>query len=108
MNFNKEEFNKLKQLDRIEFRQRRDKIDNFTFGSLTNLLNTSLILSLIFIVAFISNSNNLLLRQYAILFLFLTVFIFILNTILIVGEILLKNKSIKELEEEYFKIEVKK
>lgn len=115
MKIKKEDFDKLKQLDRIEFRQKRDYIeryfDNGNLGSWDFFYNMLAISGFVMIIGLLFYNINPS-STYKLLGIFpmiikLTIGFFIL---LKVGEIFLNYKQKKELEkleEEYFKIEVK-
>lgn len=106
-------FNSLKQLDRIEFRQKQDRINKlFRYaGSLTSFLFWTYVL---FLTGACLLTSSLFGYQAAQL-----VFIKIMNYSVLVGIILvisliydiynliLRNKVLNALNEEYFKVEVK-
>ena len=109
-----EEFNKLPQLDRIEFRQRKEDIErNFItdLGSFKFLWNMFLLMGLVILIAVsfysISPASTLSILGVLPLMIRLTTCFFV---ILVFGEIMLnikKSKIKRELNEEYFKQEVK-
>jgi len=117
MKIDKEQFNKLKQLDRIEFRQREDRINNyFQIGC-----GYAVIKMTIFIVAFFllmapqgymlwgaKFINDFFQALRGIIGAF--ILIFVVAVIIDLGIILMQNKELKKLHEEYFtnKTEVKK
>ena len=88
MKIEKKEFNKLKQLERIEFRQKFDYIERHC-----NIFEEITLSFLMFFGGYFI-SNLLILIGY--LFLGFAV-----------RDLYIRNKKIKELENEYFKIDVK-
>jgi uncharacterized membrane protein len=113
MKITEEKFNKLKQLDRIEYRQKEYNINNDSDDGLLRLFHVSIILSGIFTASFLVIKNltgdiNYNLFNIASLFLKVSVICFIIHYILSFISILIRHKKLKELQEQYFKIEVKK
>ncbi len=111
MKIDKKKFNKLKQLDRIEFRQKWDRIENLGF-SVINLVFISLIIFSIFFSASILSQNILekvsySLINFAIKFFILSIFMWFIEIVLLIGFSIRKNNLKKELFEEYFSVEVK-
>jgi len=110
MKIDKEKFNKLKQLDRIEFRQRLERIEGIGF-SLINLIWYILIITGVFMVgstSTIENETALLFSQLTTFFLSLTFVLIILHILISLVFYLMRKKDLEELEEEYFSVEVKK
>jgi len=111
MKIDKKKFNKLKQLDRIEFRQKLDKIE--TLGiSIINLLFFVFIIACIFLSASILSQDilekaNYLLINLTIKFFILSMFMWFIEFILWIGFSIRKNNLKKELFEEYFSMEIK-
>ena len=106
MKIDKEKFDKLKQLDRIEFRQRLDKIENISF-SIINYVWYCLIISIVFFTGLIVSKEPVLIELFLKTFSF-TLLLFFIDILLGVFAFTIRLKHKKELEEEYFKIEVKK
>lgn len=114
MRINQEQFNKLPQLDRIEFRQKDSKIrDAFQISSSNQAMIFTLLI-LTFTVALsgllryrgnILASDNL----FNILPFIMTICaVYLMFGILIdIFELIMKRKNLNKLEEEYFKVEVK-
>ena len=110
MEIDKKDFNKLNQLDRIEYRQRYNQIkpyyDTLPFYSTTHYGLTVLvgfILILVIVPLELNTKYNLGrlgFKVLATLFIFDLVYFFI--------NIHLEKKKISKLESEYFKIELKK
>lgn len=118
MDIKQEEFDKLKQLDRIEYRQRKEVIkkNNNPFSGffiLTLLFFLSTVLLLLtpqmILVDSLNDTNELerirILYSSAIIIMF---FLFILGCIVDIKVIIKRNNMLKELRKEYFKVEVKK
>ena len=112
MKLDKEKFNKLKQLDRIEFRQKLDRIGDtgFSLGSLMLCLGVivCIFFSAIVISEDITGEVNVSLLNILTSFLFILFIVVSIEFILIFGFTLVRIKLRKELIEEYFKVEVKK
>jgi len=114
MRIEKEDFYKLKQIDRIEYRQRYDTIENyitsFDFGNSGwfILIIITLLLSTFIISYNITEEVDYVLLKGMIMFLFLLLLVFIIEIGSQIYSLLLKLKLKKELNEEYFKVEVKK
>jgi hypothetical protein len=107
MELQQEEFNKLKQLDRIEYRQKEDRIIKNYDGIDLNQVLTFI---------FIGVMGCLILYQltFAIRFIYLIIFfsymfliIFFINILVNFYSIIKKKKKLNELQKEYFKVEVK-
>lgn len=107
MKINKEKFNKLKQLDRIEFRQKYDRIRNLDF-SMNDVVWYILIITCISILGSLLSPLNEILINLVASMLVIFVVVIMLNIIAILFGFYYKSKKIKELQEEYFKVEVKK
>lgn len=115
MDIKQEDFNKLKQLDRIEYRQKEERINSEhdeSFGWIFLKFNLFIMLFGIFIILALVVSSEIQLAK-DISFLFLKIIIF-LSICMILGSmvdfrfLLISIKNLKELKESYFKIEVKK
>ena len=114
MRIDKEKFNQLKQLDRIEYRHKLNEIkeyfDGFGFFSFVNWSMIILGFVLLLAISSYSISEELFLSLLSIIFplgkilIFLALFLLICEII----ESFVKWKKIKELEEEYFSVEIKK
>ena len=112
MRIDKEKFNKLKQLDRIEFRQKLDRVENIGF-SLGSLLFWLFIIFCIFFSAMIISEEitgevNLTFFSLTMKTLFFVLLVVFIEVILVISFTLVRIKLRKELIEEYFLIEVKK
>jgi hypothetical protein len=113
MNITEKEFGKLKQLDRIEYRQKRDYISR-VFGNSRSWPAFKLALSLwilIFLITDIALNNNLaenwtIARTLAGL-IQMSVLVLMIGVIWDFVEIIISKRLKRELEEKYFKIEVK-
>lgn len=112
MKIDKEKFNELKQLDRIEFRQRYDAISSsslswYFIGGFTALLIFSIAL-VIFGVGIqeplVVEKGYSSLASIFILFFVCIPFVIVIDLMLI----FITSKNRKELIEEYFKVEIKK
>ncbi len=113
MEIKKEEFYKLKQLDRIEYRQRYNCIrDDLSCGfwsfNWCVLIIYIISVSSAFIVNEITGNVDDLLFTVINSTSTLLGFSFTINIFLIIIFHILKVKNIKELDNEYFKVEVKK
>ena len=115
MEINKERFNKLRQLDRIEFRQKKDRINAWQEDSWGLMFGFMLICATAIYLLLIPQSYNAFgmefLQSLSAPFNFLVMFLVALTVGGFGVDILLhsvRSKALKELEEEYFKLEVKK
>ncbi len=106
MKIDKENFNKLKQLDRIEYRQRWNQISEigFSFG---NVLFYILIMFSIFSVGAILSQNSSI-ASLALDLLTISAVLLFVEILLVIGFSYKKSKLRRELNNEYFKVEVKK
>lgn len=108
------QFDKLKQLDRIEYRQKEERIKKHFDGYSYDLFYTIaflILVSLIFASIFGVNNYKDAAESFinfasVMLGILITIFIVILG--LNIFDVLLENKHIKELQKEYFKVEVNK
>jgi len=111
----KEKFDKLKQLDRIEFRQRCRLIEEMYETGVGFFICKGLIIFFFVFLLFIPQASlvyeeevfsNLVggFRNIFTVLLFFALFGFIIDLLIIA----FKNKKIRELEMEYFNVEVKK
>ncbi len=106
MKIDKEKFNKLKQLDRIEFRQKFDIIRRINF-SIGGYAIYCLILFAIFFVGYeVTGKINLF--SVASRMILLMFYILLIELISLIGFSFIRKKKYRELQEEYFKVEVKK
>lgn len=116
MDIKQEDFDKLKQLDRIEYRQKEDKINSQhdgSFGGVFLKFNIFMMVFGIFIILMLLVGgaeielikDAVLFFAYGIMFLALCM---ILGGIIDFILLLITIKNINELQERYFKIEVKK
>jgi hypothetical protein len=113
MKITPKQFNSLKQLDRIEYRQKQDRIEG-SFSGFLDLTYYLMKYSLIFLVGGVVLTSSMFGFQAAQL-----AFIKLLNYSDIVGALILlsfiydiyksilKKKVLNALDEEYFKVEVK-
>jgi len=115
MEINQKSFNKLNQLDRIEYRQKSDiikKWQNNNWGAyfgkiaiLNIIITTLLLLQLVIIIGALRTFEIFsFFRFFIYFFLILTLFGFLVDILFD----RIRKKELKELEEQYFKIEVKK
>jgi len=112
-NITKEEFNKLSQLDRIEFRQREDKLDkelNSDLGSWDFLWGvfvlTGFIIILSLLIYNINPQSTIRILSTIPLLIKLTVGSFVLLKIIEIAIIFRRGKEKIKLREEYFDIKV--
>lgn len=114
MNIEKEEFNKLKQLDRIEFRQKQDRILKYynsnyaiTFGFCAVLFTLLGYILLFSFGNYISSSSlNYYLNAFALtskIWIFGLFMAFIMDIVMF----LKRKKELRNLEKEYFEINIK-
>ena len=108
-----EDFDKLKQLDRIEYRQQEDRINENSDNGVIELFYVSIIMSGIFtasslVIKNLTGSINYNLFNIASIFLSISIIVFIIHYILLFISLLIKRKRLKDLQEQYFKTEVKK
>ena len=106
MKIDKEKFDKLKQLDRIEFRQKLDKIENMSFSIIDYVWYCSII-SMVFLTGMII-SKELILIELFIKIMAFTMFLFFIEIVICISSSCIRLKNRRELIGEYFKIEVKK
>ena len=107
MKIDKEKFNKLKQLDRIEFRQKYDKIENIR-ADLGNFFLFSMVIFCIFLTGYLIAQQHTVLLDLARLFGKLAIVIFFIEIVGWVFCSIIRKKKFEELEQEYFQVEVKK
>ena len=112
-NITKEEFNKLSQLDRIEFRQREDKLDkelNSDLGSWDFLWGvfvlTGFIIILSLLIYNINPQSTIRILSTIPLLIKLTVGFFVALKIIEIAIIFRRGKEKIKLREEYFDIKV--
>ncbi len=106
MKINKEKFNQLKQLDRIEFRQKYRNINEGSVSLYIHVWGLIIIGSIFGAVGLVSNRISLLNLSLA---LFKLSFIVLFASIgFNVIDIIFKYIRTKKLEEEYFSVEIKK
>lgn len=106
MKIDKEKFNQLKQLDRIEYRQKHRNINEGNFSLQFHALGFIIIAAIFGTVGLVSGrisflNVTLILLKLAFIVLVLDIGFGILISIF-------KHKKTKELEEEYFSVEIKK
>ncbi len=115
MKIDQEKFNSLKQLDRIEYRQKVEVIKNWMNGN----WGTTFLLLFVGIIAFIIILIPQGYSAFGIEFIFdlieaSSLFLGFISVLIIIGYLVdfmfyvLRRNNLRELEEEYFKIEVKK
>lgn len=115
MDIKQEDFDKLKQLDRIEYRQKEDKIRSWMDEScglifLQYLVLVAVIALLLLPQTYVAFGIESLEGTLEIIGFGMGVFIILaaLGFMLDVIFFIIRQKNLKELKEEYFKIEVKK
>ena len=112
MKIDKEKFNKLKQLDRIEFRQKLDYINNMGNRSFNYLYSLFVIATIFFstyiISSLIMEESIIILFKITSSVIFLAFFMSFVEFMLTLSYLIRRNKLRRELEEEYFEIGVKK
>jgi len=106
MKIDKEKFNQLKQLDRIEFRQRYNKINEGTISLQIPVWALIIIGSIFGTVGLVSGRISFV--SVSLLTLKLAFILILLDVGLGLFLSALQSKRTKELEEEYFSVEVKK
>ena len=110
MKIDKDKFNKLKQLDRIEFRQKLKWIEGIRF-SIIDTLWYVLIFAGIFMIGSetaIKNEVALMFSQVVGLFLLVTFFLILIHIVIGLAYYFVRVKKEEELFKEYFKVETKK
>jgi len=106
MKLDKEKFNQLKQLDRIEFRQRYNSINEGNVSLQIPVWALIIIASIFGTVGLVSGRISFL--SVSLLVLKLAFILILLDVGLSLFISVLKSKKTRELEEEYFSVEVKK
>lgn len=114
MKIDKEKLNSLKQMDRIEYRQKLNEIkESFDGLNFPSFINSSLyLLGFVLVLAF--SSYNISKELFVSIFnifaplarLIMIIGIFIL--LIDIGAAFLKKKEMRKLNEEYFSVEIKK
>ncbi len=112
MEIDKEKFNKLKQLDRIEFRQKLEQINGIEFDIINFIFFSVMAFGIVVVGGALSveiNGEMHIAFQNAILNLFnFSFFLIFLQVCLMLFFHYFKRKKFEELEKEYFTAEVKK
>jgi len=112
MNIKQEDFDKLKQLDRIEYRQKEERIKSWGVNLSSALPYFSFTLIVCLSMTIVVNRYNPSKTGYFISFLgFLCLFCGLAYFIVFALEIMcgaIKKRNLDELRDDYFKIEVKK
>lgn len=110
MKIKQEQFNKLNQLDRIEFRQKQDRIKDIYSASLNVEYFIMLIMFLFIIDIFLSFRAGywVISLKTHVLVLQIVLICFLINLAHYIFNNILEVKKLKELQEEYFKIEVRR
>jgi len=115
MEIEKKDFNKLKQLDRIEYRQKQDRIknwNNYSYGLIfIKYLIFIMVVSMLLIpqgyfiwgIDFVKDVSNICGFSISLLMI-LSAFGFMADIVLY----LIKMKNLDELNKKYFKLEIKK
>ncbi len=106
MKIDKEKFNQLKQLDRIEFRQRYNNINEKGISLKVPAWSLMIIASVFGTVGIVSGRVSLL--DISIFLIQLSLITIVLDVGINTTIFIFKLKRTKELEEEYFSVEVKK
>ncbi len=109
MKINKDDFNKLSQLDRIEFRQRLKEIDDKYPNSISGIVHSIYLIVFYFISIIICKTYITVIGSSAIIE--PSMWILIILPLAYVGDIItiiVRDRKIKELAQEYFKVEAKK
>jgi len=109
MKIDKKQFNKLSQLDRIEFRQRRNEIDEKYPLGISGTVN-SIFICIFYLMIIVIMRMYILLSGLTFTFnpTFWVLFIIPLSYIGDMINMIINSKKTRELTQEYFKIEVKK
>jgi magnesium-transporting ATPase (P-type) len=106
MKIDKEKFNQLKQLDRIEFRQKYNNIHDPYFSLETMIWALIILASLFGTIGLVSSRISFL--HIMIGLVKLTFIMIVLDVGLKIILSIFQSKNTKKLEEEYFSVEVKK
>jgi len=109
MKVNKEDFDKLSRLDRIEFRQRRIEIDDKYPNSISGTVHSIYLIVFYFISVIICKTYIAVIGSSSVIK--PSMWILIVLPIAYAGDIvsmILNSKKTKELAQGYFKVEVKK
>ncbi len=106
MKIDKEKFNQLKQLDRIEFRQKYRNINEGGFSLNIHVWGLLIMGSIFGTVGLVSSRISLL--NLSIILFKVAVIVLVVSVGLNIAEIIFESKRTKELEEEYFSVEIKK
>ncbi len=111
MEIDKEKFNKLKQLDRIEYRQKLNRIEKEE-GGMFDFVLALMIISTIFLTGAVIIQEfgrfSLTLYEAGTNTMYFAMFLFIIHIIFKMVQHYRQYKLKEKLEKEYFKIEVKK
>jgi len=106
MKLEKEKFNQLKQLDRIEYRQRYRNINEGKVSLDLHVWGLLIIGSIFGTVGLVS--SRLIFLNVTILFLKVAFLVWVLDIGLNIAGSIFKRKETRKLDEEYFSVEVKK
>jgi len=109
MKINKEQFNKLSQLDRIEFRQRQREIEEKYPITISGMVNSIFLIIFLFMCITIVNIYLVVIGSSDVIT--PALWILIIIPLAYIGDMIsmiMNSKRTKELCEEYFKVEVKK
>ncbi len=106
MKIDKEKFNQLKQLDRIEFRQKYNQINQGGVSLKIPAWSIMIMASVFGTVGLVSSRLSLL--DISIFLIQLSLITIVLDVVINFTYLIFKHKRIKELEEEYFSVEIKK
>jgi len=106
MKIDKEKFNQLKQLDRIEYRQRYRNINEGGVSLKLPAWSLIIMASIFGTVGLVSSRISLL--DISIFLVQLSILTFVIDVVINFTVLIFKHKKIKELEEEYFSVEIKK
>ena len=115
MNIKQEDFDKLKQLDRIEYRQKEDKIRKKYDSNCLPIalgISFSIMIIVLLIIIFICMVEGIkTVQSEAIIFIGTIVFLMFYSSCSFIIDMVMTfigYQRLKELEEEYFKLEIKK
>ncbi len=106
MKIDKEKFNQLKQLDRIEYRQRYRSINDGGVSLKLPAWSLMIMASVFGTVGLVSSRLSLL--DISLFLVQLSILTLVLDIAINTSFLIFKHKKLKKLEEEYFSVEVKK
>lgn len=106
MRIDKKKFNQLKQLDRIEFRQKYNNINEEGVSLSLHVWGLMIMATIVGTVGIVSGRISLLNLSFVLIK--VAVIVFIASFGFNIVDSIFQHKRTKELEEEYFSVEIKK